>query len=142
MAVSFGKFVGASVFGILSDKYGRKNSFTLGAVFYTVGSLLTSFSPWYWPFLVGRMMIGSASSGLFYPALTICTFLNPHYGTESISTWTKVENSNIHDHEALDRILFKCFYKTVIVFYAQLPRFHNSTFPKCHAKMLLLCFGR
>lgn len=72
VAVSFGKFVGASAFGVFSDKFGRKNAFTLGATFYTIGSLLDSFSPWYWPFFIGRMMLGSASSGLFYPALTIC----------------------------------------------------------------------
>lgn len=74
VAVSFGKFVGASLFGIVSDRFGRKNSFTLGAISYTLGSLLTAFSPWYWPFVVGRVLLGAASSGLFYPALTICMY--------------------------------------------------------------------
>lgn len=71
VAVSFGKFVGASLFGILSDKFGRKNSFSLGVLCYTLGSLLTSFSMWYWPFLIGRVLLGAASSGIYYPALTI-----------------------------------------------------------------------
>lgn len=71
VAVSFGKFVGASLFGIVSDKFGRKTSFTIGSLCYATGSLLTSFSPLYWPFLIGRVLLGLAASGIYYPALTI-----------------------------------------------------------------------
>lgn len=74
VAVSAGKCVGASTVGILSDKFGRRNSFAGGAIIYTIGSLLTTYSPWYWPFLIGRFFLGSAASGLFYPALIMSTY--------------------------------------------------------------------
>lgn len=73
-AVSVGKFLGATTFGILSDKYGRKTCFVIGSIFYITGSVLTSFSPWYWLFLIGRVLLGSSSSGLFYPAFSLCKF--------------------------------------------------------------------
>lgn len=72
VAVSLGKFFGATAFGVLSDKYGRKTCFIIGSLFYITGSILTSFSPWYWVFLIGRVLLGSASSGLFYPAFSLC----------------------------------------------------------------------
>ncbi|KAH8312740.1 hypothetical protein KR044_012612 [Drosophila immigrans] len=71
VSLSLGKFCGSFSFGILADKFGRKTSFTLGAAFYVVGSILCSFSPWYSLFLVGRFALGAASSGLFYPAFTM-----------------------------------------------------------------------
>lgn len=71
-AVSVGKFLGATTFGILSDKFGRRTCFIIGSVFYITGSILTSFSPWYWLFLIGRVFLGSSSSGLFYPAFSLC----------------------------------------------------------------------
>lgn len=67
--VSAGKCLGALSVGILSDKFGRKKLFGSGAVLYTAASLLVAFTPWYWAFLIGRAMLGLASSGLFYPSL-------------------------------------------------------------------------
>lgn len=69
VAVSAGKCIGASTAGIVSDKFGRRNAFAGGAVLYTAASILTTFSPWYWPFLIGRFFLGSSASGLFYPAI-------------------------------------------------------------------------
>ncbi|XP_017856177.1 PREDICTED: organic cation transporter protein [Drosophila arizonae] len=71
VALSLGKFCGSFSFGILADKFGRKTSFTLGAAFFIVGSIFCTFTPWYSVFLIGRFALGSASSGLFYPAFTM-----------------------------------------------------------------------
>ncbi|XP_015037369.2 organic cation transporter protein isoform X2 [Drosophila pseudoobscura] len=71
VSISLGKFCGSFSFGILADKFGRKTSFTLGAVFFVVGSFFCTFSPWYSLFLAGRFALGAASSGLFYPAFTM-----------------------------------------------------------------------
>ncbi|KAH8367065.1 hypothetical protein KR200_006933 [Drosophila serrata] len=71
VSISLGKFCGSFTFGILADKFGRKASFTLGALFFIVGSFFCTFSPWYSLFLAGRFLLGAASSGLFYPAFTM-----------------------------------------------------------------------
>lgn len=73
VALSLGKFVGASTFGILSDKYGRKSSFTVAALLYVVASLLTTFSPVYFLLLLGRIGLGASASGVFYPAFALLT---------------------------------------------------------------------
>ncbi|XP_065354205.1 organic cation transporter protein [Calliphora vicina] len=71
VVIALGKFFGSFSFGIFSDKFGRKSSFTLGATFFVVSSFFCTFSPWYFLFLIGRFGLGSASSGLFYPAFAM-----------------------------------------------------------------------
>lgn len=68
MGVSLGKAVGAISTGILSDRYGRRTMYVAGACVYTVSSALMAASPWYWGFLLGRFMVGLASSMIFYPS--------------------------------------------------------------------------
>lgn len=91
-AVSVGKFIGATSFGIMSDKYGRKTSFILGSIFYISGSVLTTFSPWYWLFLIGRVLLGSSSSGLFYPAFSLCKYI-PSKCPRISATATRLANN-------------------------------------------------
>lgn len=73
VALSVGKFFGASTFGILSDKFGRKSSFSIAALLYVVSSLLTTFSPVYILLLLGRIGLGASASGVFYPAFALLT---------------------------------------------------------------------
>ncbi|XP_058450230.1 organic cation transporter protein [Malaya genurostris] len=73
VALSVGKFFGASTFGVLSDKYGRKSSFAIAAILYVVASLLTTFSPYYILLLLGRVGLGASASGVFYPAFALLT---------------------------------------------------------------------
>ncbi|XP_035891142.1 organic cation transporter protein-like [Anopheles stephensi] len=73
VALSIGKFVGASSFGVISDKYGRKTSFSIAATLYIVAGLLTTFSPVYILLLLGRIGLGASASGVFYPAFALLT---------------------------------------------------------------------
>lgn len=73
VALSIGKFFGASTFGILSDKYGRKSSFTIAAILYIVSGVLTTFSPVYILLLLGRIGLGASASGVFYPPFALLT---------------------------------------------------------------------
>lgn len=75
MIISLGKCLGAVSVGIASDRYGRRKLFAYGAILFTIASLLTTFSPWYWLFLIGRFGLGKSSSGLFYPAVIMSEFV-------------------------------------------------------------------
>lgn len=67
-SVSMGKAIGAIGSGILSDKYGRRSLYIGGACLYILTSVMMTATPWYWVFLIGRLLMGIANSMIFYPS--------------------------------------------------------------------------
>jgi len=54
----FGWFVGNVVFGILSDKYGRRKILFLSSSLVCWVAFASSFVPWYWLYAILRFIIG------------------------------------------------------------------------------------
>ncbi|MHB8600526.1 MAG: sugar porter family MFS transporter [Ktedonobacteraceae bacterium] len=57
-AVLVGAIIGAAVSGRLSDAIGRKITLIIMAAIFTVGAILTAFSPTIWVFIVFRIIVG------------------------------------------------------------------------------------
>lgn len=59
------RFVGSSIFGIASDRYGRKWPFIINNVLFIVLELATGFTKTYRQFLAVRSLFGIAMGGLY-----------------------------------------------------------------------------
>jgi len=55
--------LGAFVFGLLADRYGRRGPLMANVVFFSVVELLCGFAPNYWVFLVLRILYGIGMGG-------------------------------------------------------------------------------
>jgi len=55
--------VGAFIFGLLADRYGRRLPLMIDLVFYSVFEVLTGFAPNYWSFMVCRALFGIGMGG-------------------------------------------------------------------------------
>ena len=55
--------VGAFLFGIMADKYGRRRVIVIGAILNTIFGLFTAVAPNYYGVLIARMLVGFALSG-------------------------------------------------------------------------------
>lgn len=71
VALSLGKFLGAFLFGIISDRYGRRVSFFLGCILYIISGPLVAFAFDYAMLIVGRIGLGAAASGIYHSAFVI-----------------------------------------------------------------------
>lgn len=52
-------------------RYGRKTSVSIASLLYVVFGPLAAFSPYYWLFVVARVGLGMAGSGVYYSTYTI-----------------------------------------------------------------------
>ena len=68
----FGLLIGSFLFGILSDKYGRRKALLSGAILSGGISLAMSFIKNYWAYFVLRVLLGIFSKSLFMLAFMIC----------------------------------------------------------------------
>jgi MFS transporter, SHS family, lactate transporter len=55
--------IGAVIFGLMADRYGRRIPLMLNVIFYAVISVLCGFAQSYWQFLVLRMLFGIGMGG-------------------------------------------------------------------------------
>ncbi|XP_013193331.2 organic cation transporter protein [Amyelois transitella] len=64
MAFQFGVLSGSLLFGIASDKYGRRPTLIISVILEVFSGIMTSFLPNYWSFTVARMFLGISVGGL------------------------------------------------------------------------------
>ena len=63
--------IGGFVFGVLSDKLGRRHSLLIATILCSGGSLLESFMPNYWSYAITRILVGAGSEGCYLVAFTM-----------------------------------------------------------------------
>lgn len=98
MALSLGKLLGASILGVSSDRYGRKTIYTLGIVMFVVTGPASAYVPWYWAFVVLRLLTGISFSATQFSSLTTCKFFFLYI------LWLK--NSRVERNEKVEEKIF------------------------------------
>ncbi|XP_058795651.1 organic cation transporter protein [Phymastichus coffea] len=73
MALSLGKLLGSAVLGVSSDRYGRKAVYALGIVMFAIAGPASAYVPWYWAFVVLRLLTGVSFSATQFSSLTTLT---------------------------------------------------------------------
>ncbi|XP_076277681.1 organic cation transporter protein [Lasioglossum baleicum] len=73
MALSLGKLLGSAIFGVLADKYGRKMSYVIGTILLITSGPAGAIVPWYWAFMISRLLNGASHAAIQYSAFTTLT---------------------------------------------------------------------
>lgn len=81
----WGMLVGGIVFGILADKYGRKNPLMIAIVTQTACSYTVCFISNYWWFLVFWFTLALASGGIGIISFVMC--MEVRFSYKIISTY-------------------------------------------------------
>jgi MFS transporter, AAHS family, 4-hydroxybenzoate transporter len=79
-AAFFGYLFGAPLFGILSDRIGRKKTLILGACIFSIGTLLVYFSHSLWSLIPMRVFAGIGIGGAVPCAITLTSEYSPAKG--------------------------------------------------------------
>lgn len=73
MMFSLGKLLGSASFGIISDKYGRKFAYAIGIVMLIISAPSSAIVPWFWCFMILRLINGMSHAAILYPSFTFLT---------------------------------------------------------------------
>ncbi|XP_053604364.1 organic cation transporter-like protein [Plodia interpunctella] len=71
MAFQFGVLSGSLLFGIASDKYGRRPALIVSIVLEVFSGIVTSFLPDFWSFTIVRMFLGASVGGVMVVGFVI-----------------------------------------------------------------------
>ena len=66
-----GVMLGSTIFGALSDKYGRRPIFFLSLVIQLIGGVIVVVTPEFVSYVIFRAIVGSTTSGVFLVAYVI-----------------------------------------------------------------------
>ncbi|KAK6636636.1 hypothetical protein RUM43_010298 [Polyplax serrata] len=72
MSFMFGVLIGNVMFGIASDRFGRKNPLVVAIAVQSITSLLTAFVPWFLGFLLLRFLLAIATGGIMVTSFVLC----------------------------------------------------------------------
>ncbi|XP_012348496.1 organic cation transporter protein [Apis florea] len=73
MALSLGKLLGSAFFGIVADKYGRKICYAVGIIMLITSGPAGAVVPWYWAFIISRLINGASHAAIQYSSFTTLT---------------------------------------------------------------------
>ncbi|KAK5650952.1 hypothetical protein RI129_001981 [Pyrocoelia pectoralis] len=66
-----GIMVGSFLFGMLSDKYGRRNPLIYGVILQLMSSGAIAFAPWFWLFVILRFTAAIATGGVMVTSFVL-----------------------------------------------------------------------
>ncbi|XP_033177610.1 organic cation transporter protein-like isoform X2 [Bombus impatiens] len=73
MALSLGKLLGSALFGVIADKYGRKICYVIGIIMLITSGPAGAIVPWYWGFIISRVVNGASHAAIQYSSFTTLT---------------------------------------------------------------------
>ena len=98
--------VGALLFGIMADRFGRRLPMTLNIIFYAVASALSGLAPTYGAFVILRMLFGIGMGGQWGVSASLAL--------ESISPrWRGLISGMLHQGYSLGNLLAAFAFLTV-----------------------------
>ena len=102
--------IGALIFGMMADRYGRRRPLMMAVIFYAVISVLSGLAPNYRTFLILRMLFGIGMGGEWGVGASLAM--------ESVSSkWRGLLSGLIQEGYALGYLLAAIAYFTVFPYY-------------------------
>ncbi|XP_035450467.2 organic cation transporter-like protein [Spodoptera frugiperda] len=81
----FGVFCGSLIFGIASDKYGRRPTLIVSIIIEIFAGIMSSFLPDYWSFSFARWVVGFANGGCITIAYVMVMEYVGHVNRDTVS---------------------------------------------------------
>jgi SHS family lactate transporter-like MFS transporter len=114
--------VGALIFGLIADRYGRRLPLMIDLVFYAVVEVLSGLAPTYWSFLVLRALFGIGMGGEWGVGASLAMEKVP-------PRWRGVLSGVLQEGYAVGYLLAACCYFFVFPRWGWRPMFYIGGLP-------------